>query len=180
MLKIAAAACAAVLVLSSCGSGDEDEAKENIKQSLLEEDSGTLAGAEPTEEQATCLSDGMVDEIGVDKLQEYDLLTEDLTINENPDLAMEEGDADTLAEVFTDCVDMEQMFEDQFASFAGQDQLPEEAQTCIEDAIDEDIIRDGLSATFQGEDEVMGSEVQEKLQTCLTDSLGGLEELETP
>ena len=49
-------------------------------------------GTKPTEEQADCIADGMVDDVGVETLQEYELLDEDLKINEDADPTdMEEG-----------------------------------------------------------------------------------------
>ena len=172
MKKTAAVLCAAMLTLSACGNGDDDKAKENIKTAILEEEGSTITGGtKPTEEQADCISNGMVDDVGVDKLQEYDLLDEDLKINEeaNP-TDMEEGDADALAGVFVDCIDVEEMFTSQFGS--GEEKLPAEAQECIKDAIDEDAMKDGLSASFQGKQDEGFSEMQGKMMECVTPGLG--------
>jgi hypothetical protein len=176
MKKTAAVLCAAVLTLSACGSGEDDEAKENIKAAVLEEEgTGITGGTEPTEEQAECISDGMVDEVGVEKLQEYDLLNEDLEINDDANPTdMEEGDADALAGVFVDCIDVEEMFAAQFGS--GEDELPAEAQECIKDAIDEDAMKDGLSASFQGEEDEGFATMQEEMMACVMGGMPGAEE----
>ena len=173
MKKTAAVLCAAVLTLSACGNGDDDKAKENIKTAILEEEGSQITGGtEPTEEQADCISNGMVDDVGVDKLQEYDLLTEDLEINEDANPTdMEEADADALAGVFVDCIDVEEMFAAQFGS--GEEDLPAEAQECIKDAIDEDAMKDGLSASFQGETDEGFTAMQGKMMECVTGGLGG-------
>lgn len=171
MKKTAAVLCAAVLTLSACGSGDDDEAKENIKTAVMEEGgAGITGGTKPTEEQAECISDGMVDEVGVDKLQEYDLLTEELEINEeaNP-TDMAEEDADALAGVFVDCIDVEEMFAEQVSS--GEQELPAEAQECIKDAIDEDAMKDGLSASFQGKEDEGFAAMQEEMMGCVMGEL---------
>ena len=173
MKKMAAVLCAAVLTLTACGNGDDDKAKENIKAAVLEEEGTQLTGGtKPTEEQADCISDGMVDEVGVDKLQEYDLLNEDLEINDeaNP-TDMEEGDADALAGVFVDCIDVEEMFAAQFGE--GEQELPAEAQDCIKEAIDEDAMKDGLSASFQGEEDEGFTAMQEEMMACVMGGAGG-------
>src|SRR5687768_5668434 len=117
MKNTVAVLCAALMTLSACGNGDDDKARENIKTAVLEEETDLTGGAKPTEEQADCIADGMVDDVGVETLQEYELLDDNLEINEEADPTdMEEGDADALAEVFVDCIDVEEMFAAQFAS----------------------------------------------------------------
>lgn len=171
MMKTAAAICAAVLTLSACGSGDDDQAKENIKSAVLEDEGSEFTGGtKPTEEQAECISDGMVDDVGVEKLQEYELLTEDLEINKgaNP-TDMAEEDADALAGVFVDCIDVEEMFASQLGS--GEQELPAEAQECVKDAIDEDAMKAGLSASFQGKEDEAFTAMQEEMMGCVMGSL---------
>jgi len=170
MTKFAVAACAALLLLTGCGGGgDEDEAKENIKAGLLEQDSG-LAGTEVTEEQAQCVSDGLVDDIGVDKLQEYGVLEDDLSVDasaapENVDAE----DADTLASVIIDCVDFKEVMTEQMGATAD---LTDEQKTCLSDAIDEEALKDLLSAGFQGEEPEMGADMQADMMKCMTPSGG--------
>lgn len=176
MMKTAAVLCAAVLTLSACGSGEDDEAKENIKTAVLEDEgTGITGGTKPTEEQAECISDGMVDEVGVDKLQEYELLTEDLEINQdaNPD-DMASEDADALAGVFVDCIDVEEMFAAQFGS--AEEELPAEAQECVKEAIDEDAMKDGLSASFQGKEDEGFTKMQEEMMACVMGEMPGATE----
>ena len=67
--------------LGGCGgSNEERQAREAIAASMLESDDDTFA---VTEEQANCVGDGFVDRIGVDRLQEYGLLSEDLSSGED-------------------------------------------------------------------------------------------------
>ena len=166
MKKTAAVLCAALMTLSACGSGDDDKARENIKTAVLEDETDLTGGTKPTEEQADCIADGMVDDVGVETLQEYDLLDEDLKINEEADPTdMEEGDADALAGVFVDCIDVEEMFATQFSS--GEEELPAEQQECITDAIDEEAMKDGLSASFQGEEDEAFTAMQEEMMACV-------------
>jgi hypothetical protein len=154
MKTTTAALCAVLLTLTACGGGDDDEAKKNIKANILEEgDGGVAAGTKPTEKEAECMADGMVDEVGVEKLQEYKLLDEDLKIIEDSDPTdMVKGDAESLAGVVVDCVDMTKLIQDQVDSGSGT-KLTDDQRSCISDAIDEDTIKAGLAASFQGEDE---------------------------
>jgi hypothetical protein len=183
--KTAAALCAALFALTACGGGasgggDDETARENIKASLLDR-GAALAGTEVTDKQAGCISDGMVDEVGVDKLQDYELLDEELKIREEAEPKdMEKGDAEALAAVFVDCIDMEAMFEEQFASGAGA-QLTEEQQTCLTDAIDGDVIEKALADTFQGKEADPTAELQGDIMACVTGGgTSGREDMELP
>ena len=173
MKKTAAALCAVVLTLSACGNGDDDKAKENIKTAVLEEEGTSLTGGtEPTEEQADCIADGMVDDVGVDTLQRYELLNDNLEINDDANPTdMEADDAEALAGVFVDCIDVEEMFADQFSS--SEQEITEEQQSCITDAIDEDAMKAGLAASFQGETDDAFTEMQQKMMACVVPDTGG-------
>lgn len=164
MKKTAAVLCAALLTLGACGNSDDDTAKENIKKSVLQGDESLTNGAKPTEEQASCVADGMVDDIGVDKLKSYGLLTDDLQIDDSAaptDLSAE--DADALAGVFVDCVNVQ----DTIADSVGQGKdLTDEQKQCISDAVDEDTVKAGLSAEFQGKT-ADNTEMQSELAKCV-------------
>jgi hypothetical protein len=165
--KTLAVLCAAMFALTACGGGDDAKAKENIKASLLE-DGADLAGTKVTDEQAGCVSDGMVDEVGVEKLQDYKLLDDEYKIRKDAQPTdMEQGDAEALAGVFTDCVDMEKLFEEQFSSGAMADQLTDEQQDCLKDAVDGDVIESALADTFQGKEADPAAGVQADLMACI-------------
>jgi hypothetical protein len=169
MKRSAAALCVALFLLTGCGSGEDDDAKENIKTSLLEEESSVVGDTQLTEEQAECFSDGIVDEVGVDKLQEYEILNEDLEIIENAEPTdMSKDDAEAMAGVMTDCVNMTELIEEQIAS--SDSELTEEQQSCITDAIDEDAIEEGLAASFQGETDNPMGEMTGALMECVMPS----------
>ena len=151
------------LMLTGCGN-DEDKAKENVKASILEEDQ--IAGTEVTEEDATCLSDGIVDEIGTEKLQEYGLLNDELEVkDEVGEVKMDSGDADSMADVFVDCVEAEKMLEEQFSSMTGS--LTPEQQDCMKEILDEEKVKEIMSATFQGDTAGMQSALQEDFMQCV-------------
>jgi hypothetical protein len=168
MTKTIAALCAVLLTLTACGGGD-DEAKENIKESLLE-NGQDFAGTELTEEEATCLSDGMVDEIGTDQLQEIGLLDEDNNVVEDAqpdDLAKE--DADALADTIVECVDVQELMAEQMGPM--MEQMDEEQQECITDAFDDETIVELISASFQGE-EPDTTKLQETVMECVGPGAG--------
>lgn len=176
MRKTAAVLCAAMLALTACGNGEDDEAKENIKASVLDQESQVAGGTELTEEQAECFADGLVDEIGTEKLQEYGLLNEDNEIAENANPTdMEEGDAEAMADTIVDCVDMKQMIEDQVNTSAQTD-LTEKQAECLSDAIDEDAIKAGLAASFQGETTNPMEEMQGEMMACVMGGTGSGDE----
>ena len=168
MTKTIAALCAVLLTLTACGGG-EDEAKDNIKESLLE-NGGDFAGTELTEEEATCLSDGMVDEIGTDQLQELGLLDEDNNVVEdaNPD-DLNKEDADALAGTIVDCVDVQELMAEQMGPM--MEQMDEKQQECITEAFDDDTIVALISSSFQGE-QPDTSALQETVMKCVGPDAG--------
>ena len=180
MKKTVAVLCAALFALTACGGGDDTEAKKNIKTSLLE-DGADLAGTKVTDKQAGCVSDGMVDEVGVEKLQEYKLLNDELKISKDAQPTdMEKADAEALAGVFVDCVDLEKMFEERFASGAMAEQLTDEQQECLRNAVDTDVIESALADTFQGKEADPAAGVQADLMACITGGSSGGEDMELP
>ncbi len=180
MKKSVAVLCAAMFALTACGGGDDAEAKENLKAGLLE-GGADLAGTEVTDEQAGCVSDGMVDEVGVEKLQEYELLTDELEISKDAQpTTMEQGDAESLAGVIVDCVDMEKMFEEQFASGAMAEQLTGEQQDCLRDAVDSDVIKSALADSFQGKQAEPAAGARADIEACLGGGTSGGEDMELP
>jgi hypothetical protein len=171
MRKTVAVLCAALMTLSACGNSDDDKAKENIKSAVLDDQTDLTGGTKPTEEQASCIADGMVDDVGVDTLQDYELLDKDLKINQDANPTdMKAEDADALAGVFVDCIDVEAMFTDQLAT--GDQKLPQDQQDCIKDAVDEDAMKAGLSASFQGKEDKDFAAMQQKMVTCVMGGAG--------
>jgi len=168
MTKTTTALCALLLFsLSACGSSDEDTAKENIKASVLKENASVAGGTKLSEKQAECFADGMVDDVGVEDMQKYKLLDKDLKIikDANP-TDMSEEDADAAAGVIVGCVDMRALITAQINDTAKTDLTPEQS-ACVDDAIDEDVIRDGLAASFQGESSEGMTKMQGSLFKCV-------------
>lgn len=168
-MKLKHAVPAALLLVSSgllagCGSDDDETASKNIKASILKEE---VAGAELSDDQAGCLSDEIVAEIGVDQLKEYGLLNDDLKVDEQlTDAKLEAEDADAMATAFVDCVDAEKLIEEQFSAAASG--MTPEQQECIKEALDEDAVKTILSATFQGNQDEIPAEIRDSFTACVT------------
>lgn len=168
-MNIKLAVSTAVLVATSsllvgCGSNDDETAAKNIKASILKED---VAGAELTEKQAGCLSDNIVEDIGVDQLQDYGLLDKDLKVDEGlTDVKLKKDDADSMADAFTTCVDAEELIEKQFSQAASG--MSEKQQQCIKDALTEDKVKEVLSLTFQGKSDEISGGLRDDLVKCVS------------
>jgi len=161
----------AVLVVTSgllvgCGSNDDETAAKNIKASILKED---VAGADLTDKQAGCLSDSIVEDIGVDQLKEYKLLNDDLKVDDElTDVKLKKKDADSMADAFTSCVDAEELIEKQFSQAASG--MSDEQQQCIKDALTEDKVKEVLSLTFQGKSDEISGGLRDDLVKCVSGS----------
>jgi hypothetical protein len=169
MTKLVAILCAALLTLTACGSSDDDTAKENIKASIKKQGSSLAGGTKVTDDQAQCVADGLVDDLGVDKLQKYKLLDDNLEVNNDANPTdMTSDDAQTLAKTVVGCVDFKKIFEEQLAGSGTQ--LTDDQKNCVSDAIDEDTLTDVLAQGFQGKDPQMPSDMQGDLMKCMTPS----------
>jgi mevalonate kinase len=187
MKKTAAVLCAALLALTACGGDEESEpqaeetvsaedtkAKESIKASVLDNATEVVGGASLTEEQADCFADGLVDDVGVEKLQEYNLIDENYEMTEDAQPTdMSQEDAEATAAVVTGCVDVKGLIQEQIDADAGT-QLTEEQAECISGASDEETIEAGLAATFQGiEQNNPLEESMGDLMACVMGGTGG-------
>ena len=168
-MNITHAVSAAVLLAASsllvgCGANDDETASKNIKASILKED---VAGANLTEKQAGCLSDNIVEDIGVEQLKKYGLLDDELKVDEQlTDMELKEGDADSMANAFTTCVDAEELIEKQFSQTASS--MTDEQLQCIKDLLTEEKVEQVLSLTFQGKSDEISGSLQGDLVKCIT------------
>ena len=159
-MKIRTFGVAALLALSltSCGQ-DEEAASDAISASIMESNDETF---EVSQEEADCVGDGMVEEIGVDKLTEYGIITEDLEANDGiEDVEMSEGDASSAADVMAGCADIKELF----TSAMGE--LPQEAQQCVEENLSDEVLHNFLTAVFMNDQEKGNQELMGALQECL-------------
>ena len=162
MIRITATsiAVACLLALSACGGASDSDASDAISEALMSENDDTFA---LEQEQADCVGDGFVDKIGVEKLKEYGLLTEDLEpTDKSLDVKLEQEDAESAAEVLVGCTDAEKLFQD--AMDVGEE-LPAEVQTCLDEALTEDVLEEFFTATFLQDQNAM-SEAMTPVLAC--------------
>lgn len=160
----AAALAALALLVSACGSGDDEQAAQAISDSIMEGQDGAAADVFTMErEEADCIGQGFVDEIGVDQLQEYGFLTEDLDAEPITGVTMEQADAEAATGVLFDCADVTGLMSRAMAS--GQ-QLDEKTQKCLEDVLTEDKLRTMFTLMFRGQQEKASQEVIGPMMEC--------------
>ncbi|WP_460865533.1 hypothetical protein [Nocardioides pakistanensis] len=164
------AALASLLVLTACGGGGEDEEAKSAISDYLMQQQAEEQMIELEKKDADCISEDMVDGIGVEKLKEYGFLNEDGTVNEKaetPEMAKE--DAEVLVDSMFDCTEVMDTIADELSSSMGDQSA--EVKQCFEDALTEDSVRGMLVGTFSG-DEDAGQELIEPLTKC---ALGNME-----
>ena len=170
-----------VALLTGCGgssdeedpgsslSSDEQTAADNLAAQIVR--SGNVSGQDSaengvTEEESGCIAEGAVREVGLEALQDYGILTEDLLVDKSiQGVEMTAADADGLAGVFVECINAEELFVERFL-----DTLPpgdaEEARECVEDAVDSDTVQAILSASFQGRPASDFGRLQKEVSLC--------------
>lgn len=158
---LSAAALALVLPLAACGSSADDEkaAASIAKQFQDDGDSGLTV----TDEEAQCLGDGFVSEVGTEKLQEYELLNDDLEATEEGDIEMSDGDAEKAATVFQDCADVKGLMLEGLES----EDMPDEAKECVESELTDERVQEFLVALFQNDEEGGQAAIAEPITECM-------------
>lgn len=153
------AGAALLVVLTGCGASDDDKAAQAVSAGLMKEQDEPFS---VTQEQADCVGDGFVAELGVDKLKKYGLLTDDLESSDKP-LATElsQDDAEGAAGVMVDCTEATKLLKE--LMLAGQD-IGAEAEACIDKALTDDALEKFFTATFARD------------QAAVVEALGPLDE----
>jgi hypothetical protein len=180
-LRWSPAALLLVAALAGCGddadekptsslSADEQKAADNLASQIVR--SGSMSQQESsqggvTEQQATCVAEGAVTEIGLAELQQYGIVTEDLRVNRSiQGVEMNAADADALASVFVDCVDAEALFEERFLTAMPADGAEEELRTCVQEAVEPGAVQEVLAASFQGRATDAYAKMQKDVSSC--------------
>ncbi|GAA1478955.1 hypothetical protein GCM10009623_34010 [Nocardioides aestuarii] len=161
-MKIRTIGVAAVLALAltSCGN-DDQAAADAVAAGVMEGNDDTF---QVTQEQADCLGEGMVDEIGTDQLIEYKIITKDLEQSDGIDsVKMSQSDAEAAAGVMQDCADIKKIFTDQLG-----DSVPEEAAACIDENLSDEVLNEFLVAVFMDDQEAGTQSLMGALQECLS------------
>jgi hypothetical protein len=177
---------AAVLLLTACGGGDstddptdggtastltadEQTAADNLAAQIIRSGDVSGKGADDSgisDDQARCIAEGAVAEVGLANLQDYGILTDDLLVNKDiQGVEMSADDADALAGVFVDCIDAEALFEKQFLAATGSGKS-DKVRKCIDKAVDEAAVRGALSASFQGRSTAQSEQLTKQVSEC--------------
>ena len=159
-MKQAASGLVLLLVLTGCGlsggdalSGDDKTAAENIGSGIADSDTPL------SQEESDCFAEKLVDAVGVDKLKEYEIITDDLEYGDDlGSTAMDEDDADGAADAFVDCVDIETQLKE--LTVEQGEQLD-----CITEKLDDATYRALMKATFML-DSAAVQEAMAPIQEC--------------
>lgn len=159
-IRTTAAVGVLALALAACGGSDDEAASKAIADSIMDSNNSTF---EVTQDQADCVGEGMVDDIGTDKLVEYGIITEDIKASDGLDaVKMSEGDAKSAANTMQDCADIKEIFT------GAMGDLPEEAQTCIDDKLTEDVLNEFLVAVFMDDQDGGTQGLMGALTECMS------------
>ena len=147
------------LALAACGGSDDEVASKAIADSIMDSNNATF---EVTQDQADCVGEGMVDDIGTDKLVEYGIITEDIKASDGLEtVKMSEGDAQAAADTMQDCADIKEIFT------GAMGELPEEAQTCIDEKLTEDVLNEFLVSVFMDDQDAGTEGLMGALTECM-------------
>lgn len=140
VLAVAGAACSD----SDGESGSDDQRQEYVDAlaASAEEDSAL------EDEQIRCVAESFVDGYGAAELADTDVTPDDLRDAGGPgELGLEFTDAqkDDFYERMTGCMDVRALMLDALSQGAG---APDEARACLDEALDDDLIRDFLVVGF--------------------------------
>lgn len=162
---------ALLLALSACGGGNDDaEAAKAISDSIMASQEDQTGGdaqmfAMPRED-ADCIGEGFVDEIGTEKLQEYGFLTEDLKAAEDfTNVEMSEGDATAAADTVLGCTDVQAMMS------KAMGEVDAATRECFEEVLTEDALRSLFTKMFSGQQEEAGQELIAPMMECAAPGL---------
>ena len=98
-----------------------------------------------SEDEAQCWASGVVDGIGEDRLTELGLTPDNIV--QVDQLALTDDEVGIVVDSLFSCADVKTAFVDQFAADFGQ-----EGAECVAEAMDEDLVKEALSASIAGDD----------------------------
>lgn len=166
-----------MLLLGACGPGVDEEGASSDSTALRGET--TAQGERSAEAQAyvdafsaslneggnggevfppdetECFARGIVDGIGVDKLDAAGLTPEAVSGGSEGDLdGLSEGDRKVVAESFTGCIDLEQFFIASVMVQSGAAEAPDDLQACFADVDWEVVDAEFAESIIDGDDEL--------------------------
>ena len=165
--RLAAAVAGLLLTVTACGggSGDDDAAAKAIADSIMEAQGdaggGTADLFQMKQEEADCIGEGFVDEIGTDKLKDYGLLNEDLEASgQLTDKPMSTEDAEAAADTLLGCADVQQMMS------AAMGEVDAKTKECLEEVLTDDALKSLFVKLFSGKEDEAGQELVQPMMEC--------------
>ncbi len=177
---VAAALSGLLLTLAACGGSggsggtevneDDATASSAISDSIMEgQDAESASGVFTMErEEADCIGDGFVGEIGTKQLQEYGFLNEDLTSADSmANVKMSAEDAESAANTLFDCTDVSKMMSQ---AYSASGNIDEKTKQCLEEALSDDVLRNMFTLMFSGQQAEANRLATEPMMTCASPS----------
>ena len=164
----------AALLLVACGSSkSSDDLPEGADAYVSAIATSMTAGTEESvmsDEEATCISEGMVRVIGFDNIkeagtpEEYEKAEASLDFG---DLELTQAQGEEMYDGFAECgVDVQQMMLDELKNV---DEIPASAVACVEGVITDDAVREFYVAMMIGES-AADADLSTGMQQCMADA----------
>lgn len=161
---LAAAVAALMLTLTACGNDEDAEAAKAISDSIMKEQEG--GGSDVflmKREEADCIGDGFVSDIGTEQLQDYGFLTEDLkTADAMTEVKMSTEDAQAASDILFECADVQAMMTQAMGD------VPAETKACLEEVMTEDALRELFTLMFSGKQDEASQKLIAPMMECTT------------
>lgn len=173
-----------LLSLSACGGGGASDAASaqskkdakasaSISDSLVKGQQAAGAGQffSMKRKDADCIGNGLVDKIGTEQLQTYQLLGKELKAKSSgvTDVKMSAGDAKAATGVLFGCADVENMMK---TAIGKSGNVPAAMKTCVDKTLSEDNLRPMFTKIFQGRQEAAQKELIQPMIKCAKGSQG--------
>ncbi|HET6952273.1 MAG TPA: hypothetical protein VFI47_17975 [Acidimicrobiales bacterium] len=162
---------------AACGDDGDGAGDSGERQEYVDAIVATSEGGELTEEEQTCVAESFVDAVGVDTFQDADVTPadiEDAPESSPADLGIDVTDeqaADFYGRL-SDCIDTRELLLEALTADAD---LAPDVMTCIEDALDDDLVEDVVTAVYTEGDSAF--EEGSPIATALQEALAPCEEL---
>ena len=141
------------LTLSAAACGGETAAADTaVGQALTDELMSEADSPFSSEEDARCMSGGIVEGIGEERLEELGVTADSVSSLEEIDF--DEAEAEVVVDSLFDCVDVKAEMVSQFEADFGA-----EGAECVADNLDDEMVRDLMASSFVGEDPEMSDDM---------------------
>jgi len=162
-----------VLALAACGGDDDSSSDPSGSSDLSSEEQAfvdaSLEGYDAeeaglAEADARCMSASLVQELGTEKLEDLGITPEEFASEaEFPEI--DEDQAEAVVDRIEKCLDLRALM---LAGFAEGGELTEDQETCLSDAITDEIVHDLMVASVRGvEPDGVGDDFFQVISGCM-------------